>query len=56
MIWNFMSVVTLLAQITGVYLIILSLWELRVGKNKKKYTLLMGTGLFLYLFLPIILY
>ncbi|MCM3714960.1 hypothetical protein [Halalkalibacter oceani] len=40
-----------LFKITGIILIVLSLWELREGKNKKKYLVFMLTGLFLYLWL-----
>ncbi|MFA9559820.1 hypothetical protein ACERII_21135 [Evansella sp. AB-rgal1] len=52
---NFMDIVFLLVHMIGIYLIALSIWELREGKNKKKYIVLVVTGLFLYLFLPNIL-
>ncbi|WP_175428246.1 hypothetical protein [Bacillus solimangrovi] len=41
-------------QIAGIFMIILGLWELRIGINRKKYIQLMTAGLLLIFIVPIV--
>ncbi|WP_138420425.1 hypothetical protein [Aquibacillus sediminis] len=49
---NFMYILQILCTVVGLYLVTTGLWELKEGKDRKKYILLMFFGLFLIFVFP----